>query len=290
MQSLWMLAAGLAFAVMAVFVKLGGDHFHTAELVFWRSVASVVAAALLLRHAGHALRTTRLGMHTHRGVAGFVSLFMFFYALTKLPPPTAMTLNYTSPLFVALLFSILSHSRIRPLLWFALATGFVGAVLLLQPTLGPGQGFPALIGLGSGVIAAVAYWNVKQLVLAGEPEERIVLYFALFCTAGSLVWLLPQSWHWPTRDNIGYLVGVALFGTLGQIALTRGYGQGSAMVAAALSYSGIVFSAILGIAIFDDLLPLAAWLGIALIIAAGIIAVQSQPPRNRDAGSQITND
>jgi S-adenosylmethionine uptake transporter len=202
-----------------------------------------------------------------------------------------MTLNYTSPLFVALLFTVLARSRIRPMLWFAVSLGFIGAVLLLRPTLSPAQIVPAAIGLGSGAISAIAYWNVRQLVRAGEPEERVVFYFALFSLAGSLVWMLPQDWHAVTLDNVGYLAGVGLFGTLGQLAMTRAFGKGSAIVAAALSYSGIVFSAGLGILIFGDVLPLVAWIGIALIIAAGIIAVQIQPARERDpVPPQITND
>jgi S-adenosylmethionine uptake transporter len=290
-QSLWMVVAGLMFALMSVCVKLGAAHFAAAEMVFWRSLLSVACTAALLARAGQAVRTRRLGMHVHRGVAGFVSLFMFFYSLTLLPVATAMTLNYTSPLFVALLFTVLARSRIRPMLWFAVGLGFVGAVLLLRPTLAPGQLVPAAIGLGSGAISAVAYWNVRQLVLAGEPEERVVFYFALFSLAGSLVWMLPQAWHPVTLANAGYLAGVGVFGTLGQLAMTRAFGKGSAIVSAALSYSGIVFSAGLGILIFDDVLPLVAWLGIALIVAAGIIAVQMQPARARDpVPPQITND
>lgn len=290
MQSLWMLVASLGFAVMGVFVKLGAPHFSAAEMVFWRSLLSMVATAALLWRAGTTIRTPRLGMHAHRGVSGFVSLFMFFYALTLLPVATAMTLNYTSPLFVALLFSVLARERLRPTVWVTVMLGFTGAILLLRPTITPGQLWPALVGLASGAISAVAYWNVRQLVQADEPEERVVFYFALFSTAGALVWMLPQPWHAITLDNVGYLAGVGVFGTVAQLALTRAYGKGPAVVSAALSYSGIVFAAILGIVVFGDALPLVAWLGVALIILAGMIAVQLQPGRPAQPPPQITND
>lgn len=290
MQSLWMLVASLGFALMGVFVKLGAPHFSAAEMVFWRSVLSMLATAALLWRAGTSLRTARFGMHAHRGVAGFVSLFMLFYALTLLPVATAMTLNYTSPLFVALLFSALAHERIRPLLWLSVVLGFVGAVLLLRPTITAAQLWPALVGLGSGAVSAIAYWNVRQLVQADEPEERVVFYFALFSTAGALVWMLPQSWHAVTIDNVGYLAGVGVFGTVAQLAMTRAFGKGSAIASAALSYSGIVFAAILGIVAFGDLLPWVAWFGMLLIIAAGMIAVQLQPQRRPHAPPQIASD
>jgi S-adenosylmethionine uptake transporter len=289
MQSLWMVVAGLAFALMGACVKFAAADFSAAELVFWRSLLSMAVSAALLARAGLGLATARFGVHAHRGISGFVSLFMFFHALTHLPVATATALNYTSPLFVAVLFTLLARERIRALLAGAVALGFVGTILLLRPTIAPEQLWPALVGLASGAISAVAYWNVRQLVQADEPEERVVFYFALFCAAGALVWMLPQGWTAVTADNVAMLAGVAIFGTLGQMALTRAYGKGPAIVAAALSYSGIVFAAILGLVLFGDRLPLAAWIGIVLIVAAGIIAVQAQP-RERDAVPQAVND
>lgn len=289
MQSLWMVAAGLCFALMGVCVKYASAHFATAELIFWRSIMSMGATWLLLAYTGLGVRTRRFGMHAHRGVAGFVSLFMYFYSLVELPVATATALNYTSPLFVAILFTLLMHERIRASLTFTVALGFAGAVLLLRPTLAPEQVWPALVGLASGALSAVAYWNVRQLVQAEEPEERVVFYFALFSAAGALVWMAPQRWTAFNADNVASLAGVGIFGTLGQLAMTRAYGKGSAIVTAALSYSGIVFAAVLGIALFGDRLPVVAWLGIALIVAAGIIAVQLQP-LSRSATPQVTND
>jgi S-adenosylmethionine uptake transporter len=289
MHALWMLASGLAFALMGVCVKLASVDFSAGELVFWRSAVSVVATALLLWRRGLAIRTTRFGMHTHRGVAGFTSLFMFFYALTHLPVATAMTLNYTSPLFVAILFAVLARERVGLRLAAPLAVGFAGALLLLRPSVGADQIWPALVGLGSGAMAAIAFWNVRKLVQAEEPEERVVFYFALYCVAGALVWMIPQPWHAIATTNVLPLAGVACFGTAGQIFLTYAYGRGRAMIVATLSYSGIVFSAILGLVVFDEHPPLVAWIGMALIVAAGIIVLRLQAAMP-SGGAHITND
>ena len=290
MQSLWMLAAGLAFALMGVFVKIASAHFATAELVLWRAVVQTAVAFALLRHAGLPVRTPRLGMHVHRGVAGFASLFMFFHALTALPVATAMTLNYSSPLFLAILLAALARERPGAKLVGTVVLGFVGVVLLLQPTFAADQWWPGMIGLASGAISAVAYWNVRELVRADEPEARVVFYFGVFALAGALVWMAPQRWHAPGADTWWMLAGVGGLGALGQVAMTRAYGHGSTLVTAALSYSGIVFSSVIGIAWFGDLLSWSAWLGIALIVAAGILAVHLRPGQRKDAGPQVTND
>jgi len=290
MQSLWMLAAGLAFALMGVFVKLAAEHHSAAELVFWRSIMQVAVAWALLRHLGLAVRTTRLGMHVHRGVAGFASLFTFFYALTALPVATAMTLNYSSPVFLAILLAVLARERPDWKLVSTVLLGFAGVALLLRPTFEDALWWPGLVGLVSGAISAIAFWNVRELVRADEPEARVVFYFGVFALLGSLVWMAPQPWHPPTRESAWFLVGVGAFGAFGQVAMTRAYGQGSTLVAAALSYSGIVFASVIGIAVFGDRLPAIAWVGIVLIVAAGIVAVGLRPDRRGDVAAQVTSD
>lgn len=290
MQSLWMLVAGLCFAIMSIFVKLGAAQFSAAEMVFYRSLTSMLACWALLARAGQPVRTRRLGSHVHRGVSGFVSLFMFFYALTTLPVATAMTLNYTSPVFLAVLLTVLARERPSPRLVATLLLGFGGAMLLLRPTLSGDQLFPGIVGLASGAIAAVAYWNVRELVQAHEPEGRVVFYFALFSTLGALVWMLPQRWTPLSLDNVWMILGVGIMGTAGQITMTRAYGKGSPLTAAALSYSGIVFSSVLGILVFHDVVGWVSWLGIALIVAAGIVAVQIARPDASEPPPQVIND
>lgn len=290
MQSLWMVAAGLSFALMGVCVKYAAAQFTAAELVFYRALVQMAFAWVVLARMRLPVRTAHLGMHVHRGVAGFVSLFMFYYALTRLPVATAMTLNYTSPVFLTILLAWFARERPGLALTATVLAGFAGCVLLLQPTLAPDQVWPAAIGLASGATSAISYWNVRALVRAHEPEARVVFYFGLFACLGALLWMAPQTWHPVTPANVALLLGVGGFGGLGQLAMTRAYGKGSALVAAALSYSGIVFSSVLGILIWGDVLPLPAWLGIVLIVAAGIIATQRQARTDRRAAPQSTDD
>jgi drug/metabolite transporter (DMT)-like permease len=191
---------------------------------------------------------------------------------------------------IAILLTVLARERPGAKLVGTVLLGFAGVVLLLQPAFAADQWHAGLIGLVSGAISAVAYWNVRELVHAEEPEARVVFYFGLFAFAGSLVWMAPQRWHVPTVETGWLLAAVGGLGALGQLAMTRAYGHGSTLVTAALSYSGIVFSSVIGIAWFGDLLSWSAWVGIALIVAAGILAVHLRPGRREDAASQMTND
>jgi len=273
-----MVAASLLFACMGVCVKLGSVQFSAAELVFSRGAVALLIIYAYVRLAGLSLATPHWRTHLVRGVAGFVSLVMYFYAISMIPLATAVTLNYTSPLFLALLLAFWLKEKIRPLLFVALAMGFMGVILLLRPSWSSGQIAGGLFGLGSGVIASVAYLNVRRLGELGEPEWRTVFYFSLIAAIGGLPWVLwivagagqpPQA-----IDARGWLLllGVGGFGALAQLCMTRAYKHGKTMVSASLAYSTVVFSSLFGMLLWDETLPLVALLGMALILASGISA------------------
>jgi len=289
MQSLWILVSGFFFALMGVFVKLGAQHFATAELVFYRSLTTLLVAFLMLRWNGIPWRSSKPWMHFKRGLTGFVSLLLFFQAIALLPLATAMTLNYTSPIFLTLLTVLFMRERPRPLLLVALALGFGGTVLLLRPTLRPEETVGAMLGLVSGFAAALAYYNVRQLVRAHEPETRVVLYFGLYATLGAGLWMLTQEWHAITWENGWIVLAMGLCGTFGQLAVTRAYGKGRAMVTAALSYGTVVFGSVLGMIIWQDMPSLEGWLAMALIMLGGVLAVTAVPARTDARVAQATD-
>jgi S-adenosylmethionine uptake transporter len=145
-------------------------------------------------------------------------------------------------------------------------------VLVLRPALEANQLWPGLMGLLSGVTAALAYLQVAALSRAGEPELRVVFYFAvsamLLGFAGCVItgfsaWSLPHAL---------WILPIGLLASLGQMFMTRAYASGATMLVANLQYSGVVFAALLGMLVFADQLPLMAWGGMALIISSGIAA------------------
>ena len=279
MQSLWMLAAGLLFACMSVFVKLGAAHFSSAELVFYRSVIGLVVIYAIIRHQRLQLATRHWKMHLARSLSGFVALLLYFYAISALPLATAVTLNYTSPLFLALLTTLWLKERAHWPLVLAIILGFAGVVLLLKPTLGRDQLFAGLLGLVSGFLAGIAYFNIKQLGEIGEPEWRVVFYFTLLCTVGAGIWMLLNTFHSVNRESLLILLGLGTTATLAQFAMTRAYGKGKTLVSGSLAYSTVVFAALFGIVLWGELLPVSGWLGIGLIAAGGILSIKAAPPR-----------
>lgn len=279
MKSGWMVVAGFLFGWMGVFVKLGAAYFSSAELVFYRSLIGLVVIFAVVRINGYPLATPYLKMHVWRGLSGFFALMMFFYAITALPLATAVTLNYTSPLFLAMLSIFVLKERHRKTLLFALALGFAGVVILLQPTFNRGQALAGLLGLASGFLAGVAYLNVRQLGKMNEPEWRVVFYFTLVSTVGAGTWMLLHEFHPVTWKSFVLLVGLGTTATLAQLAMTRAYRVGRTMVAGSLAYSTVVFASLFGLLLWGETLTLESWLGIALIILSGVVSVRTTQPR-----------
>ncbi len=188
MKSSWMLVAAALFALMSVLVKHASSTFSPAELVFYRSAFGLVAIWVVIavshRRLLAPLATPHFKAHFWRGLSGFAALVLFFYALARLPLATAVTLNYTAPLFLAALSAWWLRERHGRGLIGAVLLGFAGIVLLLRPQVQGQAWLPALAGLVSGMLAAVAYVNVKQLGRLGEPEWRVVFYFTLLVDRG----------------------------------------------------------------------------------------------------------
>ncbi|MBL8540891.1 MAG: DMT family transporter, partial [Betaproteobacteria bacterium] len=202
---------------------------------------------------------------------------LYFYAIGGLPLATAVTLNYTSPLFLAVLATWVLKEHVSRWLLVAVVVGFVGVGLLLRPSFASDEIVPAAFGLASGFLASVAYLNVKQLGQAGEPDWRVVFYFTLISTVGAAAWMLANTFHPVTWEGAAIIAGLGTSATLAQLAMTRAYQEGQTIVVGSLAYSTVVFASLLGVLVGDDSLGLESWLAIAIIIASGIVATLAAP-------------
>jgi S-adenosylmethionine uptake transporter len=279
MQALWMVLGAFFFATMAVGIKVASGSFSTFELVFYRGLVSMIFMGLVLRTRGTSLKTTIPMMHAWRSVIGVLSLSTWFYAIAHLPLATAMTLNYMSGVWVAAFIVggavLYGQAQRQGPLMVTVLTSFAGVVLMLRPTLDQHQLFAGLVGLLSGMGAALAYLQVTALGKAGEPEGRTVFYFSVGTAAVGLTGIAFTGltpWSAASWQATAWLVPIGVLASLGQWCMTRAYSRGSTLLVANLQYSGIVFAALYSLLLFGDQIALLGWAGMGLIVASGLAA------------------
>ena len=279
MQALWMVLASLFFSVMSVCVKFAAEHFSTFELVFYRGAIGTLLMVYACQRKGISLQASVPKMHIWRAFTGVVSLAAWFYAIAYMPLATAMTLNYMSGIWVAafLVGATLWKGQLQDVrrqlpVVLCVVISFLGVVMILRPSIEQNQVLAGLVGLSSGMIAAMAYIQVAELGRMGEPIERTVFYFSLAAAAsGALVMLVNGTSEWVWTEA-WLLLPIGILAVLGQWFMTRAYNDGATMVVANLQYSGIVFSALFGLFLFGDQIPWIGWGGILIIVLSGIAA------------------
>lgn len=269
---LWIIVATFFFSLMGAFVKLGATHFSSIELVFYRSLVSLLFLCIYIGISQKEIKTPHLRKQIDRGVVGFLSLAFFFYAIAHLNLGSAMTLNYTSPIFLGFFLPFISHQKIKKSILLCTITGFVGALLILDPHGEWQSWFAGLIGLISGIGAALAYIHVIQLSKLNEPDWRTVFYFTLISTLGAGLWMSFTDYQRLIWNDIGILIPLGLSATIAQIAMTRAYRLGNSLVIGALSYLTIVFSGVISLLYFNETMRMEDILGTMLIIVSGAIA------------------
>ena len=277
MSAPWLIVvASFLFATMAVCVKLASALYAPGEIVFYRGITGSLLMLLLSRWQGSSVATRLPAAHFWRSLTGVVSLFLWFYAIGGLPVATAMTLNYMSSVWMALFLMggavMVGSTRVDGRLVGTVLVGFVGVALVLRPTLEQQQLWHGLAGLLSGMLAATAYLQVTALGRAGEPEVRIVFYFALGGIIAGALTMLWTGISAHTAYGLALLLAVGLLATSGQLMMTRAYATGRTLVNASLQYLGIAWSFAYGVLLFADPVTAMALVGMLLIVGAGLAA------------------
>ena len=275
-----MVLASLLFSLMGVCVKLASTQFGTGEIVMYRGLVGAVVMAVLVRARRQSLRTAVPGMHLWRSIVGVSALCLWFYAISGLPLATAMTLNYMSPIWMAMFLIggsvLLGGARVDARLVATVLAGFVGVAAILRPSIDRDQLWFGVVGLFSGMLSALAYLQITALGRAGEPETRVVFYFSCAGMLAGLALMLLQGGPSGGHDLRGMLLvlAVGVFATAAQLAMTRAFSIGRPLVNASLQYLGIAFSFAWGVLLFDDPVHPLALLGMAMVVGSGIVATR----------------
>lgn len=252
----YMAAAALFFSIMSLLVKVAGQRLPVQEVVLARSSVGLAICVYSLRRRGISLWGERRWLLLARGLLGYAGLSCFFYALVHLPLAEATVIQYTNPVFTAVLAAIFLAELIRPRDLLLVLVSLGGVVLMTRPAVlfgGLDAGLDpvaVIVALAGAVFSAGAYVTVRRLSRTEDPVV-IVFYFALVATAGSIPLtavnpVLPTGWEWVALAGIGVVTQAA------QVFLTKGLREEQAGRAMAVGYMQIVFAAVWGLIFFAE--------------------------------------
>ena len=271
--------SSLAFSLMTVCVKQLGGRIPVTEIVLARSVISIMLTGVGLRMAGVNPLGNKRGLLLARGLAGSLALLCFFEAVTSLPLASATVLQYTYPTFTAGAAWILLAEPLRRRIGLAVAVGWIGVVLVIQPQwIGHGMAtlalIPVLLGLAGALCTALAYVCVRKLSVTEHPLV-IILYFPLVSIPISLPGVIQQG-VMPSGMDWLWLLGVGVLTQLGQIWVTRGLSCLPAARATSLNYVQVVFAATWGWIWFHETVNVLTLAGAALVLMASCISISAK--------------
>jgi drug/metabolite transporter (DMT)-like permease len=274
-----MLSATVSFVAMQAVVKHARSAgLDPAAIMFLRTAPGLPVLWWILRRGGQGLAPDRPGDLFVRSLFGCVAMATNFTAMRYMTIGQFSTLQLSQPVFVALIAPVLLKERVRSATWLAIALAAAGAVVLLRPQAQASAVAPwaGALGITSAIASALAMIWVRKATQA-DPAERVVFYFALWVSVVSL------AAAWPAGSFTAFLspamlgrvllwsVGMAGFGTLGQVFMTRAYTHGEATLVALVGYSGVPLSMLLDLVFFDVSPGQSPFLGAALMILAAIV-------------------
>lgn len=267
--------ASMLMAAMGAFIKVASQDINNNMVVFLRNAFGLAFLLPGLLQLGPGLmRTRRLPAHLGRSLAGLAAMYCFFYAIAHMNLAEAVLLNFSSPVFTALLAALWLKESLSRTTVAAVLAGLLGIGLILKPV--PGHFTPvALIGAASALLAAVAMVNIRSMA-ATEPTWRIVLYFSTISTAASAI---PLAWDWQTPSG-GALLAMAAAGlcaSVGQLLLTYSYASAPAAKVGTINYSTVIFAGLFSWWFWNERPDWASMLGALLVIGAGVLVVKRSP-------------
>ena len=272
-------------ASMGALVKLLGQSMPHEMAVFARNLAGLfVLAPLLSKTPGFTWKTQCLHLHLLRSLAGVSAMYCFFYALIHLPLADGMLLKMTAPLFMPVIALLWLQESVSNWTVYALGLGFVGVWIIVDPT--GTMNWVALVGIAGGVLAAIAKVSIRRLSRT-EPITRIVFYFTV---VGTVVSAIPALLVWvePDRQDILVMIAIGIVGTVGQLALTRGYSTSNAGTVAPLTYFSVIFGGVYGYLFWDEIPGLQFIMGAVLISIAGMLTLKKPAGSSTELQSEYS--
>jgi len=265
---LCMVLATMLFAAAAAMTKWQVGLYPVGEVVFARSLASlVVCAVVMLPITGLGVYATRRPRdHLARGFSQATSQTLFALAFTLMPLAGAVSINFSAPLFAALVSILWLKERANMARWTALLIGFAGVLIVARPGAGSFS-LGALFALGNAVLYGSVTVGVRGMTKTESANTLIV--WQLTTIAFFHAFLLFFGFRWPTPIDAAMLFGSGFTNVIGQYFWTQSLHLAPATAVAPFYYLNLVWALALGFFVWGDVPSASLLLGSAIVVASG---------------------
>lgn len=281
------MGAFFMLSVMNVFAKMLSETHSVIEIAFYRNLIATLPFLIWIFCFGrHDIlkinsKPVSIGM---RSVIGTVSLITTFAAFAAMPMADTTAFLFTSSLFIPVLGIIFLKETVGPYRWAAVLIGFIGVIIMLNPT-----GNVNMIGVTLALSAAFMH-AVLQTILRHlgkyEKPATVTFYFVLI---GTIVSALPLPFVAvpPTVEEIPLLFAVGLSGALAQFLLSIAFGNAPAAVVTVFNYSGIIWATLFGWMIWNEWPAHTIWIGGSIVIASNIFMIWRESRKGKVTGDRV---
>ena len=277
----WMVGWLTAMLVMAVAGREATRTLHVFQIMEMRSVLGFVLLWPLLHASGGlaAMRTDRLGRHIARNTVHYGAQFGWFFALTMIPIAQVVAIEFTMPIWTALLAVAFLGERLGAARIIAVALGLVGVAVIVRPGLehvDPGQ----LIALAAAVGFAISIILVKSLT-ATESAVSIIFWMLV---VQSVIGIVPALlvWRTPTVQVWPWIGVIALCGTYSHYCMTQALRHADAMMIVPMDFLRVPLTAVAGWLVYNERIDLFTVVGAGLILVANLLNLRRPTPAPKD--------
>ena len=279
----YLFSASLCFSLMTVCVKLIDSKISIYQLVFFRSLFSLIITSLILQRKKIDIWGRNKPLLILRGLLGTIALMCIFYAIRNMPLSIATVIQYTYPIFISIFASFIIKEKITLNIIFGLLFGWSGIFIIINPYQSLYSGLALdqlsiLIAFCGAISTSLAYITVKRLSF-DEDVFVIIKYFPLI----SIIILSPLVylyWITPKPEDILWIIGIGIFTQAGQTFLTIGLKNLPATQASTINYMQVLFASIWGIYIFNERISVNFIIGSSFVLIATMFSTRKMRKRN----------
>lgn len=268
---IYMLLATVVLACMHGMVRFLGAEMHPFVVAFYRNLFGLLAVLPLVLRAGIVgLHTQRPGIMLLRGITGVLAMLTWFYGLARVPTAEATALSFMAAIFSALAAFVFLQEKMRLRRWLAIAGGFIGVMVVLQPNTDNYNPYMLLV-LVSCVFWGLSVTIVKYLTRT-DSATSIVAWMSILITILSLPAALLY-WQWPSIDQLLLLAIMGFLGTLGHLGMARALSLADTTPVMSIDFMRLVWGALIGIFFFGDGFDVHTWIGAIIIFSSGLYII-----------------